>query len=62
MAEENYPKCAYEKCGCRVEAVGDYCSTECEASAAGHTKSAHCDCGHAECRAKPHAAKVQIGY
>lgn len=62
MADENPPKCANPNCGCHVEAKGDYCSTECEATAAGHSKSAHCDCGHADCRKVPKAAKVDIGY
>jgi len=62
MTQKDLPKCAHSKCECHVEVAGDYCSTECEASAAGHTKSAHCDCGHAECRKIPKSAKVQIGY
>lgn len=62
--QKDHPTCAHSNCGCHVEATGDYCSTECEASAAGHAKhgQSQCDCGHADCRQKPHAAKVQIGY
>jgi len=54
-------RCANPLCSCTVTS-DKYCSVECEVEAAGHTKSTHCECGHEECRKKPHAAKVQIGY